>query len=103
MHHHFCSFIRSDGEEAALVEEALAEEAAPAEEALADEMGPKEIPGDITEESEVWSEEGGQEVREQCEGEENFDGWEGNCFRWRWREADYEGWDEMDRDWVVMY
>ncbi|KFY83240.1 hypothetical protein V500_10122, partial [Pseudogymnoascus sp. VKM F-4518 (FW-2643)] len=67
------------------------------EEQVEDES--KEIPDDITEESEGWCEKEGQEDREGGKGKESFDGWEGDCFGWRWREAEHAGWDEMAGDW----
>lgn len=96
-------------------EEAAAEDAEPAQEkAMEEDTGPteegpvegrdlKEIPDDIEEGSESWSEVGGQEEREGCKDKERFDEWEGNCFGWRWKEAEYGGRDEMAEDWVVMY
>lgn len=65
----------------------------------------KEIPEDVTEKSEGWSKWEGQEEREREGGKEkeNSDEWEGNCFGWRCREAEYGGCDEMAGDWVVMY
>ncbi|KFZ18042.1 hypothetical protein V502_04321 [Pseudogymnoascus sp. VKM F-4520 (FW-2644)] len=89
-------------EEAAPAEKAAADDAA-AEEDTAREMDLKKIPDDVTEESKGWSEEEGQEEREGCNETENFNGWEGDCFGWRWREAEHAGWDEMAKDWVVMY
>ena len=68
-------------EEAA--EEAAVDDAA-AEKGTAREMDSKEIPDNITEESEDWSEEKGQEEMEGCNEKEDFDEWEGNCFGWRW-------------------
>ncbi|KFY99229.1 hypothetical protein V498_00912 [Pseudogymnoascus sp. VKM F-4517 (FW-2822)] len=81
-------------------------EEAPVEEAPAtmeEEADPKEIPYNNSEESEDWSEEDGPEEREGCKEKEKFDGWEGDCFGWKWREAEHAGWDEMAGDWVVMY
>ncbi|OBT97559.1 hypothetical protein VE01_04455 [Pseudogymnoascus verrucosus] len=93
--------------EEAAMDDAAAEEAAmddaAAEEDTAREMDPKKIPDDVTEDSESWSEEEGQEEGEGCKEKENFEGWEGDCFGWRWREAEQAGWDEMAEDWVVMY
>ena len=82
-------------------EEEPAEEEPAEEEIVEDNL--KEIPDDITEENEGWNEEEGQEEREYYKEKENLDEWEGNCFEWRCREAEYEGWDEMAGDWVVMY
>lgn len=90
--------IADDAPAETAVDDAMADDAA-AEEDTAREMDPKEIP----EESECWSEEESQEEREGCNETENFDGWEGDCFGWKWREAEHAGWDEMAGDWVVMY
>ncbi|OBT70932.1 hypothetical protein VF21_10101 [Pseudogymnoascus sp. 05NY08] len=81
-------------------------EEAPVEDAPAimeEETDLKEIPYDNSEESEDWSEEDGQKEREGCKEKENFKGWEGDCFGWRWRETADAGWDEMAEDWVVMH
>jgi hypothetical protein len=96
-----------EGEETeeASMEKAAGEEPsqkAPVEE-MVQEMDPKEVTEYIAEESEVWSEEEGHEEGEGSNEKENFNGWEGNCFGWRWREAEDRGWDEMAGDWVVMY
>ncbi|KFX96569.1 hypothetical protein O988_05247 [Pseudogymnoascus sp. VKM F-3808] len=72
----------SEWEEAAPAEEAPVEEAGQVEKAPAAELNKKEIPDYISEESEVWSEEDGQEERERegCKEKEKFDEWEGLCF-----------------------
>lgn len=78
-------------EEAAPAEEEKSvEEAAPGVEESREQAVPgeetdlKEIPDNITEESECWSsEEEGQEETEGRGEKENLDGWEGDCFGWR--------------------
>lgn len=94
-------------EEDAAVGDAPEEDAAggdgPAEEEAVGETVEDESADDVTEQSEGWSEEEGQEERKGCNETENFDGWEGDCFEWRWREAEHAGCDEMAEDWVVMY
>lgn len=45
----------------------------------------------------------GEEEREGCTEKENFYEWEGDCFGWRWKEAEYGGWDKIAGDWVVMH
>ncbi|KAL5344249.1 hypothetical protein ACLOAV_009222 [Pseudogymnoascus australis] len=74
------------------------------EEEMVEEMEAKDVPVDISEESEDWSEEDGREKWEGCKEKENFDGWEGNRFGWKRSKAEDEGWDEMagDWDWVDM-
>ncbi|KFX86782.1 hypothetical protein V490_08852 [Pseudogymnoascus sp. VKM F-3557] len=95
----------SEWEEAAPAEEAPVEEAGQVEKAPAAELNKKEIPDYISEESEVWSEEDGQEERERegCKEKEKFDEWEGLCFGWERGEPENGGRDKMAGDWVVMH